>query len=53
MKLDYPNYEVIFALQNAQDEALPVVRMIMEKYTDVTAKVIIGMFMLTATLMYR
>lgn len=42
MKLAYPKYEVLFALQDEKDEALPVVRMIMEKYPDVTAKVIIG-----------
>lgn len=42
MKLDYPKYEVLFALQDEKDEALPVVRMVMEKYPDVAAKVIIG-----------
>lgn len=44
MKLDYPNYEIIFALQDEHDEALPVVRLIMEKYSAVDAKIIIGMF---------
>lgn len=43
MKLSYPNYEVIFALQDENDEALPVVRMIMEKYPDIKSTVIIGM----------
>lgn len=42
MKLDYPKYEVLFALQDQNDEALPVVRMIMEKYPEVEAKIIIG-----------
>lgn len=42
MKLSYPKFEVIFALQDDQDEALPVVRMIMEKYPGVNARVIIG-----------
>jgi ceramide glucosyltransferase len=42
MKLDYPKYEVLFALQDERDEALPVVRMVMEKYPDVAARVIIG-----------
>nr|XP_019049941.1 ceramide glucosyltransferase [Kwoniella bestiolae CBS 10118]OCF28871.1 ceramide glucosyltransferase [Kwoniella bestiolae CBS 10118] len=42
MKLDYPKFEVIFALQDEHDEAIPVVRMVMEKYPDVKARVIIG-----------
>lgn len=42
MKLEYPKYEILFALQDERDEALPVVRMIMEKYPDVTARIIIG-----------
>lgn len=42
MKLDYPNYEVIFALQDLDDEALPVVRMIIDKYPKVHARVVIG-----------
>lgn len=42
MRLDYPNYEVIFALQDPNDEALPVVRMVMEKNPDVDARVIIS-----------
>ena len=42
MKLDYPKYQVLFALQDEEDEALPVVRMIMDKYPNVDAKVIIG-----------
>jgi ceramide glucosyltransferase len=42
MMLEYPKYEVIFALQDEKDEALPVIRMVMEKYPDVPARVIIG-----------
>ena len=44
MKLSYPRYEVIFALQNERDEALPVVKMIIEKYPEINARVIIGEF---------
>jgi len=43
MKLSYPKFEVIYALQDENDEALPVVKMIMEKYPAVNARVIIGM----------
>ncbi len=43
MKLEYPKYEVLFALQDEKDEALPVVKMVLEKYPNVPAKVIIGM----------
>ena len=43
MKLEYPKYEVVFALQDPQDEATPVVKMIMEKYPEVSAKLNIGM----------
>jgi ceramide glucosyltransferase len=42
MKLSYPRYEVIFALQDEGDEAIPVVKMIMEKYPEVSARIIIG-----------
>ncbi|KAK8861307.1 hypothetical protein IAR55_002126 [Kwoniella newhampshirensis] len=42
MKLDYPKFEVIFALQDEKDEALPVVRMVMGKYPEVDAKVVIN-----------
>lgn len=42
MRLDYPNYEVIFALQDERDEALPVVRLIMEKFPAVDARIVIG-----------
>ncbi len=42
MKLDYPTFEVIFAVQDENDEALPVVKMVMDKYPDVPARVIIS-----------
>ena len=42
MKLDYPIFEVIFAVQDENDEALPVVKMVMDKYPDVPARVIIS-----------
>jgi hypothetical protein len=47
MKLSYPRYEVIFALQDERDEALPVVNMLMEKYPEVSARIIIGTFSAT------
>jgi ceramide glucosyltransferase len=45
MKLSYPKYEVIFALQDENDEALPVVNMVMEKYPDVSARILISTFL--------
>lgn len=42
MVLDYPKYEVIFALQDENDEALPVVNMVMGKHPKVPASVIIS-----------
>lgn len=42
MKLDYPKYEVLFALQDEIDEALPVVRMVREKYPEVPSRIVIG-----------
>jgi ceramide glucosyltransferase len=42
MRLKYPKYEVIFALQDEDDEALPVVKMVMEKYPDVPASISIS-----------
>jgi ceramide glucosyltransferase len=43
MALDYPKYEVLFALQDERDEAREVVRLMMEKYPHVDARVIISM----------
>lgn len=42
MNLEYPKYEVIFALQDERDEALPVVKLIMEKYPHVDSRIIIS-----------
>lgn len=42
MRFDYPKYQVIFALQDERDEAIPVVRMIMERYPEVDSRLIIG-----------
>lgn len=42
MRLNYPKYEVIFALQDPRDEALPVVKMVMAKYPDVPASIVIS-----------
>ncbi|GFZ42874.1 hypothetical protein JCM24511_00592 [Saitozyma sp. JCM 24511] len=42
MRLEYPKYEVIFALQDEDDEALPVVKMVIEKYPDVPASISIN-----------
>ncbi|WVO17920.1 hypothetical protein L204_105618 [Cryptococcus depauperatus] len=41
MKLDYPKFQVIFAVQDDNDEALPVVQMVIDKYPKIEAKVII------------
>lgn len=44
LALDYPKdrYEVIFALQRENDQALDVVRRLMSKYTDVDMRVIVS-----------
>lgn len=42
MRLDYPKYEVIFALQSKTDEALGVVEMLMNKFPHVDAKVVVS-----------
>lgn len=42
MKLDYPKFEIIFALQDDQDEAIPVVRLVMQQHPTVTARIIIS-----------
>jgi hypothetical protein len=42
MKLDYPKYEIIFALQDEHDEAIPVVQLVMHKYPAVSARIIIS-----------
>ncbi len=42
MRLSYPRYEVIFALQHPKDEALPVVQMVMARHPHVPARVVIS-----------
>lgn len=42
MKLEYPKYEVIFALQDEHDEAIPVVKMILDKFPTIPARIIIS-----------
>lgn len=42
MLLQYPNYEVIFALQDENDEAIPVVNMVMGKHPKVQASIVIS-----------
>jgi ceramide glucosyltransferase len=42
MRLNYPRYEVIFALQDPKDEALPVVQMVMARHPHVPARVVIS-----------
>lgn len=42
MRLDYPRFEVIFALQDENDEAVPVVKMLIQKYPDVQASIVIS-----------
>lgn len=42
MRLNYPKYEVIFALQDPRDEALPVVKMVMGKYPHIPASIVIS-----------
>lgn len=42
MRLDYPRYEVIFAFQDAEDEAIPVVRLLIKNYKHVDARIVIS-----------
>lgn len=50
LALDYPRYryEVIFALQRENDQALDVVRRLMEKYTDVDMRVVVSKWFFSA-----
>jgi len=41
-KQDYPNFEILLAVVDEHDEALPVVRELISQYPNVNAKVIIG-----------
>jgi ceramide glucosyltransferase len=40
--MEYPKYEVIFALQREDDQALDVVKTLLEEYPEVDARVVIG-----------
>jgi len=42
MRIDYPKYEVIFALQDENDEAIPIVKMLMKRYPNVDASIVIS-----------
>jgi ceramide glucosyltransferase len=42
MCFNYPKFEVIFALQNEADEAIPVVNMLLKKYPHVDASIVIS-----------
>jgi ceramide glucosyltransferase len=42
MRLDYPKYEVLFALQSEADEAIPVVEMVLKRYPHVDARIVIS-----------
>ena len=42
MKLEYPKYEVLFAVQDDRDEAIPIVTMVMERFPHVRSKLIVG-----------
>jgi cellulose synthase/poly-beta-1,6-N-acetylglucosamine synthase-like glycosyltransferase len=39
---EYPNFEIIFSVANEYDQALPVVRTLLEKYPHSSARVIVG-----------
>lgn len=44
MRLNYPKnkYEVIFAVQDEADPSLDVVRMVLARFPDVQARIVIG-----------
>lgn len=41
-ELDYPDYEIIFCIADADDPARPVVEALMRRYPEVSAKLILG-----------
>lgn len=41
-KQDYPTYEVIFSVADPKDQALDVVRALIERYPQVDAKIVVG-----------
>jgi cellulose synthase/poly-beta-1,6-N-acetylglucosamine synthase-like glycosyltransferase len=42
LKLTYPNYEVLFAVQDERDPALDVVRMVLDKHPGANARIVVG-----------
>ncbi|GJJ11960.1 hypothetical protein Clacol_006198 [Clathrus columnatus] len=44
LKQDYPKFEVLLAVAKEDDQAVPVVRDLLEKYPGVDATLVIGMF---------
>lgn len=46
---DYPNFEILLCVAEANDPALPVVRDVLAKYPRVNAKVMIGEFVICLT----
>jgi ceramide glucosyltransferase len=49
-KQDYPKYELLLAVADDQDQALPVVRELLAKYPRTNARVIIGAWLLERAL---
>jgi ceramide glucosyltransferase len=39
---EYPNFEIILSVADENDQALPIIKELMQKYPDVDAKVIVG-----------
>ena len=39
---EYPNFEIIFSVANEYDQALPVVQILLEKYPNFDARVVVG-----------
>lgn len=42
LNLTYPNYEVLFAVQNESDPGLDVVRMVLDKHPEANARIVVG-----------
>jgi ceramide glucosyltransferase len=41
----YPKFEIIFAVADERDQAIPVVQALLEKYPTVDARISIGSFL--------
>lgn len=48
-KQEYPTYEIIFSVADEHDQALPVVKHLLEKYPGTNARVIVGKRYLSVT----